>query len=423
MDVATDLALPEARIEPENSLSYDDSVTYEQQLPITTEADPRSNLAGRIGNTKIYLLAETSAAARNAKRKYEEDEDVLFDSAKRVKEIPEDSEVEMADIGYRANAILLRGTPISYLPTARLFAYAKASDTTPLGLEWVNDQTCIFVFDSNSIARTAFTLLQKSTLEDPDADDFVTAKPIPLSLWPPETRINKTLGMGEGLKGVLKMRWARPEDVKKRGAKKESEFYKRHGLDAGKELFNGRDLPPTKGTRHENPTERTVADEELERRRLDAELDSFLHESDEDISRTQEEEGGVLASPPSKMRSDYIAGDGRSLLDRFSDPALFESDQNPAERLGLGERLTMPLPQRSRGRNRRRPNDNRESNSISLWDRLSSAEVDSDSGRRRGGLGRYNPYPRGARRQGRGDDRPKKTQQELDDELDAFLRQ
>jgi hypothetical protein len=67
MDVATDLALPESQPVPENSLSYDDSVAYERQVPTTTEEDPRSKLASRIGNTKIYLLAETSAAARNAK--------------------------------------------------------------------------------------------------------------------------------------------------------------------------------------------------------------------------------------------------------------------------------------------------------------------------------------------------------------------
>lgn len=376
----------------------------------------------------------------------DDDDEVIFDRTKRVKETPqEESEVEMeglsqrvsltlsrltywSDAGYRANAILLNGTPISLLPTARLFAYAKHFDTTPLGLEWVNDQTCIFVYDSNSLARDAFTQLQKSTLEDPDEDEFVTAKPIPIALWPPETRINKTLGMGEGLKGVLKMRWAKPDDVKKKGAKKESEFYRRHGSDAGKELFNGRDLPPAKRPRNDNDLgERGVPDQEMERQRLDAELDQFLQDSEEGSD-------AAPASPPSKMRSDYIAGDGRTLLDRFSNTTIFESDRNPAERLGLKDRLIMPLPRRARGgRGTRRPgngdliNHEEESGSGSLWDRLSPADADSDGGRRRGGLGRYNRDTGDGgdgrqRRSRRGGDRPQKTQQELDDELDAFLR-
>ena len=46
----------------------------------------------------------------------------------------------------------------------------------------------------------------------------MTAKSIPVTLWPPEQRINATLGKGEDLKGVIRMRWARRDDVKKKGA-------------------------------------------------------------------------------------------------------------------------------------------------------------------------------------------------------------
>lgn len=67
MDVATDVIQSIPQAEPENLLSYDDSVAYEQQVPTTTEEDPRSNLASRIGNTKIYLLSEATAAAHSAK--------------------------------------------------------------------------------------------------------------------------------------------------------------------------------------------------------------------------------------------------------------------------------------------------------------------------------------------------------------------
>jgi hypothetical protein len=335
-----------------------------------------------------------------------------------------------SDLGYRGNAILLQGTPISHLPTARLFAYAKHFDTSPLGLEWVNDQTCVFVYESNLLARTAFPFLQKSASEDPDVDDFVTMKPIPVAIWPPEKRINETLGVGEGLKGVLKMRWARFSDVKKKGAKRESQFYRKHGEGAGKELFDGRDLPPAKRSRIEFSPDRAVEDQERERQRLDAELDNFLREpNDEEETTSGVEEGDHTPdSPPSKMRSDYIASDGRTLLD--PEPILFES--NLADRSGLKDRLTIPLPRRARGRggsHRRRveADDDRELNSVSLWNRLSTTDGDSDGSRRRGSrrndYGRNTNDSRDGRRRGKGNERPKKTQQELDDELDAFLKQ
>jgi hypothetical protein len=257
-------------------------------------------------------------------------------------------------------------------------------------------------------------------------------KPIPIAIWPPETRINETLGVGEGLKGVLKMRWARFSDVKKRGAKRESQFYRKHGEGAGKELFNGRDLPPANRSRIETGPEQIVEDQEKLRKRLDAELDNFLREpyEEEETIPGVEEDDHTPGSPPSKMRSDYIASDGRTLLDQLSEPTLFES--NPADKLGLKDRLTIPLPRRARGRggSHRRYVDaegDQEPNLSSLWDRLSTVDVDSDGSRRRGSRrndhGRDTNDSRDGRRRGKGNERPRKTQQELDDELDAFLKQ
>jgi len=322
------------------------------------------------------------------------------------------------EIDYRANAIFLQGTPISHLPTARLFAYAKYFDTTPLGLEWVNDQTCILVYKSNSLARIAFSLLQKSSMEDPDPDEFVTAKPIPISLWPAEARINKTLGKSEGLKGVLKMRWAKRGDVKKRGAKKESEFYKRHGVEAGKESFNGRDLPPAKRAR-KNDENWSPVNEDTERQRLDTELDQLQQASDIDETQSIDVVDEAPPSPPSKMRSDYIAQDGKTLIDRFSDSNLFDFDRkkNKLTHRTQGEHAIWKFADEI---------DREETlSSGSLRERLSLPKVNSDSGRRSRGLGRHNRdtrNSRSARRKGSRNPRQKMTQQELDDELDA-LRQ
>lgn len=43
------------------SLSYDNTVAYEEQVPPSNNPEPTS-LANRIGHTKVYLLSESSAA-------------------------------------------------------------------------------------------------------------------------------------------------------------------------------------------------------------------------------------------------------------------------------------------------------------------------------------------------------------------------
>ena len=47
-----------------SALNYDDTVAYEEQIP--TEAEVAS-LAKRIGNSKVYLLSESSAVTRVGK--------------------------------------------------------------------------------------------------------------------------------------------------------------------------------------------------------------------------------------------------------------------------------------------------------------------------------------------------------------------
>ena len=86
----------------------------------------------------------------------------------------------LADSPYRDNAIFLQGSPISHLPTSNILAYATHFDARILGLEWVDDRTCVLVFESKADARSAFRLLQKSLAEEPSFDDStVTANPSP----------------------------------------------------------------------------------------------------------------------------------------------------------------------------------------------------------------------------------------------------
>ncbi|KZT74570.1 hypothetical protein DAEQUDRAFT_720751 [Daedalea quercina L-15889] len=347
---------PEAFDMGADALSYDDTTPYDQPPPPPPTEPGRAQLADRIGNNKVYLLSEATGT-RLGKRKHAdavEGEDLEGDL---------DMGEESSD---RDNAILLKGTPISHLPTQSIFAYATHFDSQPLALEWIDDTTCILVFPSKAAARSAHRLLTKSIAEEPSLEDgSVTAKPIPITLWPPEDRINKSLGKGDGLKGVIRMRWATRQDVKKRGAKSESEFYKKYGGKAGKLGPGDDDEADRDGGWQRKRRRGGELEDRLEKGRLDEELDSFLSKEERP------------ASPPSRMRSDHMRSSGRSLLERTSTP--------PGR--SLADRLIADLPRRARSPRRDRRDIHEER-----------------------GLGRE-----------RGTPRPRKTQEELDAELDAFL--
>lgn len=255
----------------------------------------------------------------------------------------------LADPSLRNNAILLTGSPIANLPTSNIFAYSTHFDAKPIGLEWIDDTTCILVFESKALAVAAHLRLQK--LDEVDMDGFLTAQPIPMAIWPPELRINEGLGKGEGLRGVVRMRWARKDDVKEKGARNKSQFYKKHGNVGGSEV------PTQKRRRGDGESEETL------KARLDNDLDAFLAQDDEEAAP---------ASPPSKMRSDNMDSTGQSLVDRTSIV-----------------RVRPPRHQSSR------------------HDRNSEGATRRGKGRRE---------PRAPARQ-------TKSQQELDDELDAFLNE
>lgn len=217
-------------------------------------------------------------------------------------------------------------------------------------------------------ARSGFRTLTKSFTEDPSEEGFVTSKAIPVAIWPPEKRINNSLGKDEGLKGPVRMRWALTSDVKKRGANKESQFYRKYGKKAGKGEAETEERWPSDG--YQNNMEE-LAREAERKAALDAELDAFLAEGEDESP----------AQPTSKMRSDHIDSRGHA---------------SASHRHGesLASRITAPLPRRSRG------------GRTSLGDRISEPHIGHRGGREREG-------PRAKR--------PKKTQEELDAELDAFL--
>jgi hypothetical protein len=279
----------------------------------------------------------------------------------------------------RPNALLLHGPPIAHLPTKLIFEYVTHFDAKPLGLEWIDDTTCVLLFASSVAAKAAFSVLHRTSSELADERGFVLAKSIPMAFWPPKQRIDASLGKGEGLKGSLLLRWAEVADVKKRGARSRSEFYRKNGMDE----------QPGGEVRKED------AQEAKRRRReeLDDELDAFLREESPD-------DGSRSASPPSKMRADFIEkkGKGKSLLERTSlMRGYFTGDEDiDSWKKGLESQITSP--ESLIGRSRRPP---------------------GDGIRGPGRRGAWNEDGEVRARHGR----PRKSQQELDEELDAFLNE
>jgi len=246
------------------------------------------------------------------------------------------------DESLRSNAILLQGMPISDLPTSNIFAYAGHYDVKPIGLEWIDDTTCVLVFETKRAAVASHARLLRPGEEGPDVFGLSAAQPVPPGVLPPKPKSGDDEGGESDLFGGIRMRWARKDDVKQKGAKSQSRFYQRHGEMAGKDGRGFFDDPPSKRKRRET-------DEEI-RARLDQDLETFAAGDDAHLS---------------KMRSDNMDDQGKATV---------------------------------------------------------VIEFSKSEGRHRPPHERHGPGRRRGRRSEGGNPRPRKSQQELDDELDAFLQ-
>ncbi|KIJ26020.1 hypothetical protein M422DRAFT_785342, partial [Sphaerobolus stellatus SS14] len=214
------------------ALSYAEDVPYEAQLDSTDIGEELGaeetalDLKKRIGK-RIYLLED----ALTKRRKHTDMEENA--GVDEEDDLPRNT----ADLPYRPNALLLQGPPIAQLPTDRVFAYAVHFDAHPIGLEWVDDQTCILVFNSRKAAVHAWDALRRPApgakpeesagmeMDEPELM-FIPAHSLPMALYPIEERINTALGSkkSEDLKQPIQMRWALPSDQKARDAKSKSQF-------------------------------------------------------------------------------------------------------------------------------------------------------------------------------------------------------
>ncbi|KAG8865191.1 hypothetical protein FRB96_000081 [Tulasnella sp. 330] len=223
--------------EPDRTeLSYDD--------PVPGPSKEKKGLLARIGQSRVYALEDTSAAALLGASKKRKAGAGLVDrlDGPTVHDDDEgDADVIEPDSFIRANAITLSGEPIGHLDTAKIFAYAAFyTESPPRALEWINDSTAVMIYTQVATARTAFqALMNDASAAPPEDEREQVARPIPTDLWPAQMRIDIVLKEGRvgglPLTGEIRMRWATRADVKKKGAAAESNFYKTYGEQAGRE--------------------------------------------------------------------------------------------------------------------------------------------------------------------------------------------
>jgi len=150
-------------------------------------------------------------------------------------------------------------------------------------------------------------------------EEMLLCQPVPALLWPMGERLAKSLGTSQGLTGHIMMRWALRTDVKERGSRDKSNYYKKHG--------DPNDTNPWASKRRREDDDESLpgrfndgaSDRTVRRAALDAELDAFT-------LRGENSFGAASPKEPDSVGS---------LIDRLGPPS--------------GGRKVAPLPRR-RGR-------------------------------------------------------------------------
>lgn len=238
---------------------------------------------------------------------------------------------------------------------------------------------------------------------------YYIARSIPVELWPPDKRVVTSLvgeagdtAAGLGLRGAIHLRWARTTDVKRMRAG-QSGFYRNYGKDGkggtAKRHRGLQDLDVGSISRRHG-----VEDDETLRQALDDELDAFL--ADDTDGDLPEQRAGVSLSadvfdvPLSRMRSDFIAEDGRSIL-------------KTAEMAENGSPILLL--------DRMAPTSVKSSERVERWEKSTLMPRERTNRRRDSHKEDGSRRDRNKRGSARSSQHQNKTQAELDDELDAFL--
>ncbi len=108
-------------------------------------------------------------------------DDAALIGTEEPSETPDPPAVESgSDI--RLDTLLIEGPPITQLSTSRLFAYLTHFGAQPLGLEWIDDQSCKIVFADERSARLGLEYLIPAPPRDEMQSAEEDATPLPTSI-------------------------------------------------------------------------------------------------------------------------------------------------------------------------------------------------------------------------------------------------
>ncbi|WVR06036.1 hypothetical protein IAU60_003064 [Kwoniella sp. DSM 27419] len=276
----------------------------EYQPPAAEVPDNVRSLMGRMSRGKVYLMEESPGILHlDGEERLRRDPRIASLAARLDTQDPT-SWLEATSSGapspIRANALLVRSELIQHLSTAKVFSWTSGLGAGVMGIEWLNDSTLLLIFPSPAAALIGLTVLAKAGFDPAEGDDPLlerAAHSIPISLLPlaePEpvpslegqellraesgdtgtaageapVRRKGRGQFGRGTSGAfdleplasadgqdrdpfklaprvdpharITIRYAVESDSELRKEAKQSEWYKRHGRGAGKEVAAAR---------------------------------------------------------------------------------------------------------------------------------------------------------------------------------------
>ncbi|WVF70305.1 hypothetical protein IAT40_005094 [Kwoniella sp. CBS 6097] len=256
------------------------------------------SLMGRMSKGKLYLMEESPGILHlDADERLRRDPRIAALAERLDKQDPTswlEAISATAPSPIKPNALYLRSDLIQHLSTSKVFSWSSSLGASVMGIEWLNDTTLQLIFDSPAAALLGLTLLSKAGFDPAEGDDPLlerSAHSVPISLLPlaePEPvdslEGKELLGSstqpeeGDGVRrkgrgkfggssggafdleplaaensedpfklaaGVdpharIAIRYATESDSELRKQAKQSEWYKRHGRNAGKEVASHR---------------------------------------------------------------------------------------------------------------------------------------------------------------------------------------
>ncbi|KAK8866085.1 hypothetical protein IAR55_001236 [Kwoniella newhampshirensis] len=291
---------PEPELEPievENPAL--DRPLDEYEVPLVVPDHVRS-LMGRMSKGKVYLMEESPAILHVDSEERVRRDPRIAALAERLDAQDPTSWLDAISAGapspIKPLALYLRSDLIQHLSTSKVFSWASSLGANVLGIEWLNDTTLQLIFPTPAATLLGLTLLSKAGFDPAEGDDPLlerAAHSVPISLLPlaePDPvpslegqellstfttdegteggvrrkgrgKFGQSSGLydleplvpaatdnGDGFKlapGVdpharIAVRYAVESDSDLRKEAKQSEWYKRHGRTAGKEVASSR---------------------------------------------------------------------------------------------------------------------------------------------------------------------------------------